>query len=139
MKYHHTWYEGIQVCKARSQSKAVVGNQLNGAQQKGIDSSQGTDMANGEKVIAATKTFAFTLVNTSSRSMFDTKSIATTTFTPDKLLTTTPAHLLMTNTPRSYSKVSSSNKSAIPSSSIRECMGLLTSILHVNFLIMFVS
>ena len=138
-KLHHTWYEGIQACKARSQSMTVVDEQLNGAQPKDIDSSQAT-VVNGKTVTAATKTFVFASVNTSSRSMFDTKSIVTTTYTSDKVLTTTPAHLSMTNTPRVYlNKASSSNKSAIPSSSIRECMGLLTSILHVNFLIMFVS
>merc|ERR1711934_701701 len=40
-KNHHTWYEGIKVCKVRSQSKTAVGQQLNAAQQKDIDSSQG--------------------------------------------------------------------------------------------------
>ena len=42
-KLHHTWYEGIQACKARSQSKTVVGQQLNAFRQKRTDSSDGTD------------------------------------------------------------------------------------------------
>ena len=39
-KLHHTWYEGIQACKARSQSKIVISQELNGAQQKNTESSQ---------------------------------------------------------------------------------------------------
>merc|ERR1712032_410577 len=53
----HTWYEGIQSCKARSQSKAVIDQQLNGAQQKDLDSSQGVD---NKAVITTIKTSAFT-------------------------------------------------------------------------------
>merc|ERR1719183_96298 len=35
-KHPHTWYGGIQACKARSQSKRVIGQQLNAAQQKEV-------------------------------------------------------------------------------------------------------
>ena len=42
-KLDHTWYEGIQACKSRSQSKAIIGQRL---EQKGIDSSHGDDMTN---------------------------------------------------------------------------------------------
>merc|ERR1719237_138604 len=63
-KLHHTWYEGIQTCKARSQSKTVIGQQVHGAQQKGTDSSKGADMTN--LIAAATKTFTLMLVNTST-------------------------------------------------------------------------
>ena len=58
-KRHHTWYEGIQVCKAQVQSKKVIGHQLNAAQHKIIDSSNRTGMPNKE-VIAVVKTFTFT-------------------------------------------------------------------------------
>ena len=33
-KFHHTWYEGIRVCTARSQSKAAIGQQPHAAQHK---------------------------------------------------------------------------------------------------------
>ena len=45
-KVHHTWHEGIQTCKARSQSKIRIDQQLNAIQQKIIDSANGADMAN---------------------------------------------------------------------------------------------
>ena len=56
-KLHHTWHEGIQVCKARSQTK--------------------TDIVGGE-------TFIFTSVNTSTP-MSDTTSIVTTAYTSDSV------------------------------------------------------
>ena len=33
-KLEHTWFEGIQACKARSRSNIVIGQHLNAAQQK---------------------------------------------------------------------------------------------------------
>ena len=42
--FDHTWVEGIQACKARSQSKIHIGQQLNVGQQKDIGSSNGTAM-----------------------------------------------------------------------------------------------
>ena len=123
----HTWYEGIQVCKTRSQSsKTVVGQQLNSAQQKDIGSSHDADMANGKAVIATSKMFAFASANTSPRSMSDKTSIATATYTPDNVFTTTPAHLLMTNTPRVYFEISSANNTPTTSS-----LTILTIIIHM--------
>ena len=82
MKLHHTWYEGIQACKTPSQSKTVIGNQLNGAHQEDTDSSESTNMDHYKRVIAATRTFAFT-----------PKS-----HMPARVsITTTPALMLMTN------------------------------------------
>ena len=80
MKYHHTWYEGIQACKTRSQSKTVIGNQQNGAQQEDTGSSEGAGMTNYRAVIAATETFVFTSANTSTP-MPDTISIVMSTRT----------------------------------------------------------
>ena len=106
-KRQHTWHEGIQACKARSQFKAVIGQQLNGAQQQDIDSSsQGADMVTSRTVIAASKTFAHMSANTSPP-MSDTTSIVTATYTPHNVLTTTPARTSITNIPSVYFEVSS--------------------------------
>ena len=91
-KLHHTWYEGIQACKARSKSKTVVGQQLNGAQQKDIDSSQGDFMTNYKSVIAASKTFAL-----ASAPILDTTPIDTSTYTPENVMITVLARTSMTN------------------------------------------
>ena len=85
-KLQHTWYEGIQACKARSQSKTVVGHQLNVDLQKGIPSSQGTGVANYEAVITANKTFGVMSANTPTK-MADTTSIVTLAYTPDNVST----------------------------------------------------
>ena len=87
-KNHHTWSEGIQACKARSQSKVVIGQRLDFAQQKGIDSFQGVGMTKYKAVIPATKMFVFTSFNTS---IPDTASIVTSTYTPDNIPITTSA------------------------------------------------
>ena len=99
-KLQHTWHEGTQACKARSQSNAViVGQQPNVAQLKGIDSSQGVGMANDESVIAATRTVAFMSVNTPTP-MPDTTPIVTSTYMSDSvLITPAPALTLMTKAP----------------------------------------
>ena len=47
VKLHHTWYEGIQVCKARTQSRTVFGQQPNSAQYNSMDSSNRDVMING--------------------------------------------------------------------------------------------
>ena len=61
-KLHHTWYEGIQTCKTRSQSKSVIAQYLNATQGKGIvgSSSDGVDMRNFKSVFTVTKSFTFT-------------------------------------------------------------------------------
>ena len=76
---HHTWHEGIQACKTRSQSKTVLGQQLHVAQEKHIDSSQGAHIANYEVVIPVTKMFTFASVN-SSPPMPDTISMDMSTY-----------------------------------------------------------
>merc|ERR1712032_1708494 len=118
-KLQHTWYEGIQACKARSQSKTVVSLQLNGAQQKGIDSSQGVGMANDESVIAATNTFTVTSANT-----------------PDNVLITAPDHMLMTNTLTDTFVTSSTHASSSTSITTQGCGTLLKIIIHITLLFM---
>ena len=88
-KLQHTWYEGIQACKTRSQSKAAVGHQLNGAQRKDIDPYQGSDMANDKTVF---KIFELTSVNISALSS-DTTSIVTSSYTSDSTSRTTQTYL----------------------------------------------
>ena len=52
-KLDHTWYEGLHACKARRQSKAVIGQQLKEARKQKDDSSNGNDFM-------AAKPLAFT-------------------------------------------------------------------------------
>ena len=133
-KPHHSWYEGIQACKSRSQSKTVIGQQLNVAQQKDIDSSQGADMANDESVIAANKTFAFTSVNTPTP-MSDTTPIVTSTYMSDNVpITTTAALTLITNssnTLMSFSIHTSASESMIT----RGCADILKITVHIFFIV----
>merc|ERR1711934_458561 len=55
-KVVRTWYEGIQVCKARSHSKAAIGRQSNAAQR--LNSSSGVGTGNPNAV--TTSALAFT-------------------------------------------------------------------------------
>ena len=43
---HHTWYEGIQACKARAQDKAAIDQNAHAAQRKGDNSADASPMAN---------------------------------------------------------------------------------------------
>ena len=61
-KLDHTWYEGIQVCKARTQSKRASGQQSNAAQQ--LKPMNASEVANSKTVIRPVKTFVFTSSNT---------------------------------------------------------------------------
>ena len=60
VKLQHTWYEGIQACKARPQSKTLISGQLNVVQQKDINSSHGASMPNSKAVTVAAKTSIMT-------------------------------------------------------------------------------
>ena len=132
-KLQHTWHEGIQACKARLQSKTVVGHQLNGGKQKSIHSSQGAGMANNKAGIAATKTFVFTSASTP---MSDTTSIVTSSYTPDNVSITTPAHTLVMNTPTTTFMISSTHTSA-STSIIEGYVNLLKITVHINVLLIF--
>ena len=71
-RLQHTWYEGIQACKARAKPRANVGQQENAAQQ--------TDIHGDGVVTTTTKPFAFSLANISTP-MADTTSIIRTVST----------------------------------------------------------
>merc|ERR1712216_290193 len=111
MGLHHTWYEGIQSCKTQSQSETVIDQQLNGAQQKDLDSSQGVDMANYRSGITTIKTSAFTSVNTSSTPMSDRKLIITSTYTPTNVSITTATHTSMSIISTSTSTIPATDSS----------------------------
>ena len=132
-KRRHTWYEGIQACKARSQSKTAISNQRNGAQQKDVDSPEATDIANYKAVIADPKTFAFTLVNTSTP-MSDTTSIVTSSYTPDNVSVTTPSRTLMSNSSTHILMTSSTHTPASTSISTHGCLNLLKITVRINLL-----
>ena len=133
-KRQHTWHEGIQACQARSQSKTVIGQQLNGAQRKGTGASQRAGRASYKEVIAATKT-AFTLVNTSAQ-MSETTSIVTSTYTPDNVSNTTPLHTLIVNTETNTFMTSSTHTSASTSIITQRCRILLKNTVHVIYLLL---
>ena len=133
-KLQHTWYEGIQGCKARSQAKTAVGHQRNAAQQKDIDSSPGDSMKNYRSVIVATKTFVFKSVNTSTP-MSDTTVIVTSTYTPKNMSNTVTSHILTTNTITSILMTSSSTHTSVSTPVITQgCVNLLKVIVHINVL-----
>ena len=136
-KFQHTWYEGIQACKARSQSKTVIGQQLNGAQQKEIDSSRGVGMENYKSLISTTNTFVFTSVNTST-STSDTTSIATSTYTSVKVSITTSTHTLM-ETPTNTLMIFSTHTPSITSiTAPHRCVNLLKTTVRINILFIIV-
>ena len=62
VKLRHTWYEGIQVCKTRTQSQKASGRQSNAAQQQNSFNVANTG---NFKAVATAKAFAFASFNTS--------------------------------------------------------------------------
>ena len=54
----HTWYEGLQACKAQAQSKTVIGQELSDVSQERNASSSGVDIANSKSVAMAAKSAA---------------------------------------------------------------------------------
>merc|ERR1712032_266645 len=137
-KHPHTWYDGIQACKARSQSKRVIGKQLNLAKQKEVGSSQGADMDTYKAVTMATKTFTFTSVNSSTRMSEDTTSIVTSTNTLDNAIIITSARKLITNTATNTLMTSPTHSSAITPMITRGFVSLLKIIVHMNILFIIV-
>ena len=128
-RLHHTWYEGIQVCKAQTQqSKTVI------AQQKSIHSSHGAGKANYKAVIATATTFKFTSSNTSVP-VSGTTPIITSTYGTDM---TTPAHTLIMNTPTDVSMISSVHASVGTSIITQGCDIFLEIIIHINILFIIV-
>ena len=62
-KYRYTWYEGIQTCKRRAQSKVAINQQLNPVQQNDDAASNCTGKDTTKTAIAADKTYTFTSTN----------------------------------------------------------------------------
>ena len=116
-KLQHTWHEGIQACKARSQSKAVIAQELNGAPQKDTDSSQGAGNTNYKVAILATKT----PINTST-TMLDTMSIVSSL---DTVSIAMSARALVTNTATNTLMTSSTQTSASTPVITQGCVHLL--------------
>ena len=54
----HTWYEGLQACKAQAQSKTVISQELSDVSQERNASSSGVDAANSKSVAMAAKSAA---------------------------------------------------------------------------------
>ena len=61
-KRRHTWYEGMQTCKAREQLKTISGQESNAAQH--ANSSNDIYTTNSKTVVTAAKTFTLTSSNT---------------------------------------------------------------------------
>ena len=126
---HHTWYEGVQACKSRSQSKTVIGHQLHVTSQKDMDSSQGADMSNNKAVIEAhSKTNTSTLIS-------DTELIVTSTYTSDtSSINTSPRTLIMNIS--SNALMTSSTRTPISTSiTAQGCeQSLLKIIININIL-----
>ena len=67
VKLEHTWYEGIRVCKTRSQFNTVIAQHLNDTQEKDIDSSSNGDgIIHLKSIPTSTKEFTFTLASTTT-------------------------------------------------------------------------
>ena len=56
-KLHHTWFEGIQACKARSQSNPAIDQQANVVQQENIVFVNSPGKTNSKAIDAAAKPF----------------------------------------------------------------------------------
>ena len=132
-KLQHTWYEGIQACKARSKSKTATGHQVNVVQQKGADFSQSAGMTSYKAVIAASKNFSSFSVNNSTRTS-GRKSIITSINMSDNVSITTSVRTLMTK--NSYNNPSMMDSTETPGSTsiTPQYANVLNIIAHVNLL-----
>ena len=136
-KLQHTWYEGIQSCKSRSQPKTAIGLKLDTARQNGLDSSQGVNMVNYRAVITTTKTFPFTSANTSTPMPYTT-SIVSSAYTPSNVSITTTAHTLTSTTPNNIFMTSSTDSSRSMSIITRGRVNPLKILVHINILFIIV-
>merc|ERR1712032_381854 len=89
----HTWYEGIQVCKARTQAKTVISHKLNAGQQKNSRYSD-MSMSSLTAVNASTTASARTSMVIPSRNMLTNTSSHTSASTRTKLLRIT-VHVIL--------------------------------------------
>ena len=81
-RLQHTWYEGIQACRAQSQSRIVITQWENAAQPKGLDSFHGIGKADFREGIMPIEPVIISLSNMSA-SMASTKTVFTTAVTSD--------------------------------------------------------
>ena len=136
-KLQYTWYEGIQSCKSRSQSKTVIGHQVDAARQTGLDSSQGVNMVNYKAVLTTTNTFGFTSVNTSTAMPYTT-SIVSSAYTSANVSIAMTAHTLTSTTSTNIFMTSSTDSSSITSIIPRGCVNPFKIIVHINILFIIV-
>ena len=99
-KLDHTWYEGLQACKARAHSKIDIIEQQNGNEHQKNESSTGAGDAKFKSVITAANPLAF-----ASAPMLHTRSIVA------------PAHTLA-NASAVYSKLITSAVTTVISTSV---------------------
>merc|ERR1712032_355120 len=93
-KLDHTWYEGIQACKARARFKTVIGQHLVLGLRKRIESSRAAATSSSKAIVMTFKTLTFTSVNTSalvprtmSTTMISVANITATNNTSPNILT----------------------------------------------------
>ena len=87
----HTWSEGLQACKARSQFQADIDQQLSGAEQDRSDASEHVSNASSEVVISTSRLLLFTSV-----AMSVTAPIITPAYPPSS----TPTHAAIAIRPK---------------------------------------
>ena len=155
-KLQHTWYEGIQACKALTQPRIVVDQEANAAQQKGIGSSHGDNKVNSKGVITAAKSFAFTSANMSTP-MADTTLTIITSSAPSmftarathtmnsKVIAGVAVTIIPISIDMSTPSITSSVNMPTPSTtSVSEsvithaCGNLMNIALHINLLVVIV-
>ena len=85
-KLHHAWYEGIQACKARVQSKSIIGQQANVVQPKMNDSSDDADVIRSKAVITAANRFELTSASTPTLTSGTTLVIMSANMSPNALI-----------------------------------------------------
>ena len=132
-KLRYKWSDGIQACKAQSQSKVVIGQELHGAQDEGGRSSDDTDESQSRASIAAP--------NATIISAHTNMSMPAPTVPPVNASITTVARTFMTTTPTDVSMAVPVHSSASTSVTAQRCGQLCIWCIafHVEFLLMTVS
>ena len=112
-KLPYKWSDGIQACKAQSQSKVVIGQELHGAQDEGGRSSDDTDESQSRASIAA--------ANATIISAHTNMSMPAPTVPPVNASITTVARTFMTTTPTDVSMAVPVHSSASTSVTGQRC------------------
>ena len=121
-KLHHTWYEGIQACKTRSQFKITIGQQSNAVPR--LKAYNGAGVANSTVIMHA-KTFALASTNVP-------------TPMSDKTTNITPAHTPMFNPANNSLMFSPSRASGSTSITVQGCKQLLDMTVRISFFLVVV-